>query len=68
MTGAPEAILCREADLPYAGVSIVTNYGCGLLDAAPLDHAEVERQMSQSREQLAAWLLRAAAAFTFSGQ
>ena len=35
MTSAPEAILCREAALPYAGVAIVTNYGCGLVDAAP---------------------------------
>ncbi len=60
MTGAPEAILCREAGLPYAGVAIVTNYGCGLLDAAPLAHGDVERQMSQSRDLLAAWLLRAA--------
>lgn len=60
MTGAPEAILCREAGLPYAGVAIVTNYGCGLVDAAPLSHADVEAQMTESRERLAAWLLRAA--------
>jgi 5'-methylthioadenosine phosphorylase len=60
MTGAPEAILCREADLPYAGVSIVTNYGCGLVEPAALSHAEVEEQMARSRDQLAAWLLRAA--------
>jgi 5'-methylthioadenosine phosphorylase len=60
MTGAPEVILCREAGLPYAGVSIVTNYGCGLVEASPLSHAEVEEQMARSRTQLAAWLLRAA--------
>lgn len=59
MTGAPEAILCREAELPYAGVAIVTNYGCGLLDSAPLAHGDVEHRMSQSRDCLAAWLLRA---------
>lgn len=60
MTGAPEVILCCEAGLPYAGVSIVTNYGCGLVENTPLSHAEVEEQMAGSRDRLAAWLLRAA--------
>jgi 5'-methylthioadenosine phosphorylase len=59
MTGAPEAILCREAGLPYAGVALATNYGSGLLDAAPLSHAEVELRMRESCAELAAWLLRA---------
>ena len=62
MTGAPEAILCREAGLPYAGVALATNYGTGLLSDAPLSHADVERQMSTRRDALAAWLLRAARA------
>ncbi len=59
MTGAPEAILCREAGLRYAGVALVTNYGTGLLSAAPLSHAEVEAEMAASRDLLASWLLRA---------
>ena len=59
MTGAPEAILCREAGLRYAGVSLATNYGTGLLLGAPLSHADVEAQMSTRRAALAAWLLRA---------
>jgi len=62
MTGAPEAILCREAGLPYAGVALATNYGTGLLTDAPLSHTEVEAQMSTRRDALAAWLLRAARA------
>ncbi len=60
MTGAPEAILCREAGLRYAGVALATNYGTGLLTDAPLSHAEVEEQMTARRDALAAWLLRAA--------
>ncbi len=59
MTGAPEAVLCREAGLRYAGVAQATNYGTGLLSAAPLSHAEVEAEMAASREALASWLLRA---------
>ena len=59
MTGAPEAILCREAGLRYAGVSLATNYGTGLLPGVPLSHADVEGQMASRREALAAWLLRA---------
>ena len=62
MTGAPEAILCREAGLPYVGVALATNYGTGLLTDAPLSHADVEAQMSARRDALAAWLLRAARA------
>ncbi len=60
MTGAPEAILCREAGLRYAGVALVTNYGTGLVTNTPLSHAEVEAEMAASRDSLAAWLLRAA--------
>lgn len=59
MTGAPEAILCREAGLRYAGVALVTNYGTGLVTQTPLSHAEVEAEMAKSRDALAAWLLRA---------
>ena len=62
MTGAPEAILCREAGLRYAGVALATNYGTGLLSAAPLSHAEVEAEMAASRAALVSWLLRAARA------
>ena len=62
MTGTPEAILCREAGLPYAGVALATNYGTGLLTDTPLSHTEVEAQMASRRDALAAWLLRAARA------
>ncbi len=62
MTGAPEAVLCREAGLRYAGVALVTNYGTGLMTNSPLSHAEVEQEMARSRDALAAWLLRAVTA------
>ncbi len=62
MTGAPEAVLCREAGLRYAGVALATNYGTGLLSSSPLSHADVEQQMAARRDALAAWLLRAARA------
>ena len=62
MTAAPEAILCREAGLPYAGVALATNYGTGLIAGATLSHAEVEEQMALRRLALADWLLRAARA------
>lgn len=59
MTGAPEAILCREIGLPYAGVALAANYGCGLTGNETLSHADVEARMAQGRDALAAWLLRA---------
>ena len=60
MTVAPEAILAREAALPYAAVAIVTNFGCGLVTGLPLSHAEVEAAMADARRTLMDWLLRAA--------
>lgn len=60
MTGAPEAVLCRELGLPYAGVALATNFGCGLAGDEVLAHADVEARMAQGRDALAAWLLRAA--------
>lgn len=58
MTGVPEAILCREAGLRYAGVAVVTNYGCGLVPDTVLSHGDVTTQMARSSQILAEWLLR----------
>lgn len=52
MTVAPEAILCREAGIHYAAVSIVTNLGAGL-SAHPLTHEEVTQVMQQATETIA---------------
>ena len=30
MTGMPEAVLAREAELPYAALAVVANYAAGL--------------------------------------
>jgi 5'-methylthioadenosine phosphorylase len=59
MTVAPEAILCREANLPYACVATVTNYGCGLAGKEVLTHQDVEKMMAGARDALVAWVLRA---------
>lgn len=34
MTGMPEAALAREADLPYAAISVVANWAAGRVDSA----------------------------------
>jgi 5'-methylthioadenosine phosphorylase len=51
MTGAPEAILAREAGIHYGGVSLVTNPGAGL-SPTPLTHAEVEAAMEAAKPRL----------------
>lgn len=51
MTVAPEAILCREAGIHYASVSVVTNLGTGL-SAEPLAHEEVAEVMRNATETL----------------
>jgi 5'-methylthioadenosine phosphorylase len=60
MTVAPEAILAREAGLPYAAVAVVTNFGCGLVPESRISHAEVETGMAGARGLLTEWLLAVA--------
>lgn len=59
MTGAPEAILCRELGLRYASVVIATNLGAGLQER--VSHDEVVRAMSRVKPRLRKLLLRAIA-------
>ena len=51
MTGAPETALAREAGICYVGISLVTNFGAGLMNS-PLTHAEVVEAMDKLGEQL----------------
>lgn len=55
MTGAPEAVLCREAGIHYAAVALVTNPGAGLMDA-PVRHEDVEATMAEAGPRLRALL------------
>jgi 5'-methylthioadenosine phosphorylase len=45
MTGLPEAIFAREANINYAAVGIVTNLAAGL-SGQPVSHAEVMQVMA----------------------
>ena len=47
MTGLPEAVLAREANISYAGVSIVTNAAAGILPQ-PLTQSEVLEAMERA--------------------
>ena len=60
MTGVPEATLAREAGLHYAGISLVTNLGCGL-SPTPLTHTEVEEAMAEAAPRLRTLLAESAA-------
>ncbi len=60
MTVATEAVLCREAEICYAAIAVVTNVAAGI-SAVPLTHSQVEETMVASRcqmFQLISWLLR----------
>lgn len=46
MTAGTEAILFREAEICYATIAIVTNWGAGL-STQPLSHSEVEAMMQR---------------------
>lgn len=59
MTGVPECTLAREANISYAGVSIVTNLAAGI-SPSPLTQAEVLDAMRVSLPQLTTLFLAAA--------
>ncbi|MDG5489037.1 S-methyl-5'-thioadenosine phosphorylase [Sphingomonas sp. BGYR3] len=50
MTAMPEAKLCREAELPYALVGMVTDYDCWREGEEAVDVAAVIRQLSANAE------------------
>ena len=47
MTGVPEAVLAREAEMCYVTVSMVTNFAAGI-SSEPLTHHEVLDTMKQN--------------------
>lgn len=51
MTGMPEAILAREAEMHYAAVAVITNYGAGI-SSHPLSHQEVLEGMQKSEKEI----------------
>jgi 5'-methylthioinosine phosphorylase len=44
MTGMPEAALARELDLAYANISVIANWGAGLVDGE-ITMAEIEKNL-----------------------
>jgi 5'-methylthioadenosine phosphorylase len=59
MTGVPEVVLAREANISYAGVSIVTNAAAGILPQ-PLTQAEVMEAMREALPRVVQLFLAAA--------
>jgi len=51
MTGVPEVVLAREIGVCYANISIVTNFGAGLLPSV-LTHTEVLEIMAKHTEKV----------------
>lgn len=57
MTGVPETILAREAEICYSTFSLVTNLGAGISEQA-LSHQEVYDCMKKTNEKLTAFIAR----------
>ncbi len=60
MTGVPEVVLAREAEICYASVGVVTNYAAGITGET-LSGDEVHKLMGQIRPDLLALLTEAIA-------
>jgi 5'-methylthioadenosine phosphorylase len=58
MTGVPEAVLAREAEMCYVTVSMVTNFAAGI-SPEPLTHKEVLDTMKQNAANIRSLLNRA---------
>jgi 5'-methylthioadenosine phosphorylase len=59
MTGVPEVVLAREAEIAYAGVSVVTNLAAGI-SGEPLTQAEVLDAMGRALPRVVELFLEAA--------
>jgi len=57
MTGMPEAKLCREAELPYALVGMVTDYDCWREGEEAVDVAQVIAQLGANAEKARAMVM-----------
>lgn len=62
MTAAPEGVLAREAQISYAGVSVVTNLAAGVGDST-LTEAEVLETMSRTMPDVARLFLATASRY-----
>jgi 5'-methylthioadenosine phosphorylase len=65
MTVMPEAVLAREIEICYAGVSVITNHAAGIT-VAKLTTTEVVEQMQKSTEKIKK-VLKAFFALNFGG-
>ncbi len=66
MTGVPEVVLAREAEISYAGISIVTNAAAGI-SKHPLTQAEVMDAMKIALPRVVELFLRAAQSVVEAG-
>jgi 5'-methylthioadenosine phosphorylase len=57
MTAMPEAKLCREAELPYATIGMVTDYDCWREEEEAVDVAQVIAQLQGNAGQARAMLV-----------
>ena len=64
MTGYPEVVLAREAELCYASICIITNPACGISGAKSVIASEIPDQMQKCREDVREVIYRAAQKFT----
>ncbi len=62
MTGMPEAALAKELDLAYANISVVANWGAGIV-TGEITMAEIERNLDTGMKKAIA-LLKETALFT----
>ena len=64
MTGYPEVVLAREAELCYASLCIITNPACGISGVKSVIASEIPDQMKKCREDAREIIYRAAQKFT----
>ena len=64
MTGYPEVVLAREAELCYASLCIITNPACGISGIKSVIASEIPDQMQKCREDVREIIYRAAQKFT----
>ena len=65
MSTAPEAMLAKEAEIPYAAVAMSTDYDCWKLDEEPVTWEEILAVFQQNAENVKQLLIKAIETFQY---
>jgi 5'-methylthioadenosine phosphorylase len=68
MSTAPEAMLAREAEIPYAAVAMSTDYDCWKIDEVPVTWEEILSVFQKNADNVMQLLVTVIEKFNYQNQ